>query len=408
MTNNWSDLSLKISSFEIFELGEKVSEGGPQDAAAWASKTVVLRVTTSNGLVGYGEAVPTLRVLPVVESLKEVGRAYVGREPEDFEANQTEWRKQDFYLPMSFESTTALSAFDIACWDIVGKEHGTPLHKLIGGKTRDRIRMYANGWYSDCITPEQFAKKAKDNIDRGYTGLKYDVFGAYYDWIDDQGIKNALSRLRAVREAAGERTDHMIEHHGRFNANSAILVGKAIQKEFDPLFMEEPVHPEDMDGLKKYRKDVQLKVALGERLLTTQEVAFIGRNHLADFLQVDITNFRGVTGALKATAIAEAYGMEMAFHSAFGTIQNAVTVQVDAAIQNFLIQESYYDFFPQWKRDLVNNQTPVERGYTLVPDRPGIGVDVNEKILEEYKAEGMESFNAEVPPWVIKGTWGNL
>jgi galactonate dehydratase len=98
----------------------------------------------------------------------------------------------------------------------------------------------------------------------------------------------------------------------------------------------------------------------------------------------------------------------MAFHSAFGTIQNAVTVQVDAAIQNFLIQESYYDFFPQWKRDLVNNQTPVERGYTLVPDRPGIGVDVNEKILEEYKAEGMESFNAEVPPWVIKGTWGNL
>jgi gluconate/galactonate dehydratase len=399
---------MKIASYEAFELGEKVTEGGPKDAAAWASKTVVLKITTSNGLVGYGEAVPTLRVLPVMESLKEVARVYVGREAENVEANQTEWRKQDFYLPMSFESTTALSAFDIACWDIIGKEHGAPIHKLVGGRTRDKVRMYANGWYSDCITPEQFAKKAKENASKGYTGLKYDVFGAYYDWIDEVGIKNALSRLRATKEAAGEGVDHMIEHHGRFNPNSAILIGKAVQKEFDPLFMEEPVHPEDMDGLRKYRKEVRLKVALGERLLTTQEVAFVGRNHLADFLQVDITNFRGVTGALKGTAIADAYGMEMAFHSAFGTIQNAVTIQLDAAIQNFLIQESYYDFFPQWKRDLVNNQTPVDHGYTTVPDRPGIGVEVNEKILEEYKAEGMESFDPDIVPWAIKGSFENM
>lgn len=398
---------MKISSYEIFELGEKVSEGGPKDAAAWASKTVVLRVTTSNGLIGYGEAVPTLRVLPVIESLREVGRVYVGRDAENFEANQTEWRKQDFYLPMSFESTTALSAFDIACWDIVGKEHGAPIYKLIGGKTRDKVRMYANGWYSDCITPEQFAKKAKENVDRGYTGLKYDVFGTYYDWIDKKGIEVALNRLRAVEDAAKGRAAHMVEHHGRFNPNSAILIGRAVEKEFDPLFMEEPVHPEDMDGLKKYREEVRLKVALGERLLTTQEVAFVGRNHLADFLQVDITNFRGVTGALKATAIANAYGMEMAFHNAFGTIQNAVTIQVDAAIQNFLIQESYYDFFPQWKRDLVNNQTPVEGGFTSVPDRPGIGVEVNEKILQDYKAEGMESYDPNSVPWAIKGTWRN-
>ncbi len=399
---------MKISSYEIFELGEKISQSGPKDAAAWASKAIVLRLTTSNGLVGYGEAVPTLRVLPVIESLKEVGRAYVGREAENFEGNQTEWRKQDFYLPMSFESTTALSAFDIACWDIVGKEHGSSIHKLIGGETRNKIRMYANGWYSDCITPEQFAKKAKENADRGYTGLKYDVFGTYYDWIDEAGIKSALKRIHAVKDAAGEKMDHMIEHHGRFSPNSAIMIGRAVQEEFDPLFMEEPVHPEDMDGLKKYRREVRLKVALGERLLTTQEVAFVGRNHLADFLQVDITNFRGVTGALKGTAIANSFGMEMAFHNAFGTIQNAVTIQVAAAIQNFLIQESFYDFFPQWKRDLVNNQTPVERGFTTVPDKPGIGVDVNEKILQEYKAEGMESFDPSAVPWVIKGTWANV
>lgn len=397
---------MKISSYEIYELGEKSSSGG---AAGWAAKTVVLKLVTANGLVGYGESVPTLRVLPVIESLKEVGRVYVGCDAENFEANQREWRKQDFYLPMSFESTTALSAFDIACWDLVGKQYGAPIHKLIGGKTRDKIRMYANGWYDNCVTPDDFSRKAKENVQKGYTGLKFDIFGSYYDWIDEKGIKAAIERFRAVKEASGDNVEQMIEHHGRFDPNPAIMIGRSIEKEgFNPLFMEEPVHPENMDGLRKYRKIVGLKVALGERLLTTQQVAFVGRNHLADFLQVDITNFRGVTGALKAAAIAEAYGIEMAFHNAFGTIQNAVTIQVDAAIQNFLIQESYYDFFPQWKRDLVNDETKVEQGYTTVPDKPGIGVDVNEKVLASHRAEGMESFDGEVPPWPIKGTWKNF
>ena len=268
--------------------------------------------------------------------------------------------------------------------------------------------MYANGWYDDCITPEDYALKAKNNVKKGYTGLKFDVFGEYYDYIDSKGIKVALDRIRAVKEAAGENVDLMIEHHGRFNPNPAIMIGKAVQKEFDPLFMEEPVHPEDMDGLAKYREHVSLKVALGERLLTNEQVAFVAQNRLADFLQVDITNFRGVTESKKAAAIAEAYGMEMAFHNAFGTIQNAVTIQLDAVVPNFLIQESYYDFFPQWKRDLVFDQNKVESGFTKVPDKPGIGVDVNEKILESHIVEGQEPFDYDVPVWAIKGSFKNM
>ena len=396
---------MKISSYEIFELGQKASSGG----ATWASTGIVLKLVTSTGAVGYGEAVPTLRALPVIQSLNEVARVYVGRDSLDTESNLREWRKHDFYLPMSFESTTAVSAFDIACWDLRGKEYGAPINKLIGGKSRDKVRMYANGWYGDCVTPEQFASKAKKFSGMGYTGLKFDVFGEYYDWIDQPGIKVALGRIKAVSDASGEKVDLMIEHHGRFNPNSAIMIGRAVEEGgIDPLFMEEPVHPENMDGLKKYRKRVGLKVALGERLLSTSEVAYIASNHLADFFQIDITNFRGVTGALKAVAIAEAYGCEMAFHNAFGPIQNAVTIQVDAAIQNFLIQESFYDVFPQWKRDLIFGQTKVENGYTRVPDKPGIGVEVNEKVLSENRVDGQEYFNPDEPVWVVKGTWKNL
>ncbi len=395
---------MKISSFEVFELGQKAALGG----ATWASTAIVLKLVTSNGQVGYGEAVPTLRVLPVIQSIKEVARVYVGKDALNTEGNLMEWRKHDFYLPMSFESTTAASAFDIACWDLTGKEYGAPIHKLIGGNTRDKIRMYANGWYDDCVAPGDFARKAKKFSAKGYTGLKFDVFGTYYDWIDEPGVRVAKDRIRAVKEAVGDQVDLMIEHHGRFNPNSAIMIGKAIEKEFDPLFVEEPVHPENMDGLKKYRNEVVLRVALGERLLSTQEVAFVATNHLADFFQIDMTNFLGVTGAKKAAAIAEAFGCEMAFHNAFGPIQNAVTIQVDAAIQNFLIQESFYDVFPQWKRDLVYDENKVENGYTKVPDRPGIGVQVDEKILESQRAEGQEYFNPDEPVWVVKGTWKNL
>ena len=115
---------MKISDFEVFTLGEPAKAGG----ATWAGISIILRLTTSDGTVGYGEAVPTLRVRPVVESLREVGRSYKGKDPFDLELNQHEWHRHDFYHPVSFESTTALSAFDIACWDIIGKHYGEPVH----------------------------------------------------------------------------------------------------------------------------------------------------------------------------------------------------------------------------------------------------------------------------------------
>ncbi len=391
---------MKISSVDIFQLGEPAAAGG----ATWASNSIILKLTTSTGLVGYGEAVPTLRVRPVIESLREVARVYVGRDPFDVERNWHEWHKHDFYLPVSFESTTAVSAFDIACWDIIGKALGAPIHRLIGGLTRSRIRLYANGWYDNCVTPAQFAERAKKFAGMGYTGLKFDPFGDYYDWIDEKGLGLAYERVKAVRDAAGGGVDLMIEHHGRFNPNSAITIAKRL-RDFNPLFMEEPVHPENLEGLRKYRAATDVRVALGERMLTKEQALQVLSNNLADFLQPDITNIGGVTQARKVAAIAEAYGVEVAFHNAFGPIQDAVTIQMDAAIPNFLIQESFYDVYPAWKRELVKEQPRIEEGYVTVPTRPGLGVEVNEKALEEHKAEGQEYFNADEPVWVVKGTW---
>jgi L-alanine-DL-glutamate epimerase-like enolase superfamily enzyme len=361
-------------------------------------------LTTSDGLVGYGEAVPTLRVQPVLQSLREVARVYVGKDPFNVEANFHEWHKHDFYLPVSFESTTAVSAFDIACWDIIGKHYDAPIHRLIGGTTRSRVRLYANGWYNNCVSPEDFAERAKHFAKMGYTALKFDPFGNYYDYIDEKGLQLAYDRVKAVRDATDGRVEILVEHHGRFNPNSAIMIAKKIQP-LDPLFMEEPIHPENIDGLRKYREATDVRVALGERIVTKEQATSILANNLTDFLQPDITNIGGITQARKVVAVAEAFGVEVAFHNAFGPIQNAATLQLDASIPNFLVQESFYDCFPSWKRSLVNDQWMVETGHTTIPSKPGLGVEVDEKVLEEHEAEGQEYFNPEEPVWVVKDTW---
>jgi gluconate/galactonate dehydratase len=391
---------MKITDFEIFTLGEPARAGG----ATWAGISIILQLTTSNGLVGYGEAVPTLRVRPVVESLREVGRLYKGKDPADLELNQHEWHKQDFYLPVSFESTTALSAFDIACWDLIGKHLGEPIHRLTGGSYRKSVRLYSNGWYSGCVTPEQFAAKAKKFASMGYTALKFDPFGRYYDWIDAPGLELAYERVKAVKEATRGKVDLLIEHHGRFNPNSAIMAARKLEP-LEPLFCEEPIHPDNVEGLRKYRASTRVRVALGERILTKEHAAYVCSNHLTDFLQVDITNIGGITQARKVSAVAEAYGVEMAFHNAFGPIQNAATLQVDATIPNFLIQESFYDVFPWWKRRLVRDGTPVSHGRSSVSSKPGLGVEVDERVLKEHSFRGQETFDPDEPVWVVKDTW---
>jgi L-alanine-DL-glutamate epimerase-like enolase superfamily enzyme len=163
-------------------------------------------------------------------------------------------------------------------------------------------------------------------------------------------------------------------------------------REFNPLFMEEPVHPENLQGLKKYRTETDVRVALGERILTKEQVIEVLANNLTDFLQPDITNIGGVTQARKIAAIAESYGVEVAFHNAFGPIQNAVTIQVDASIPNFLIQESFYDVFPAWKRQLIKDQSSVEDGYATVPTKPGLGVEVDEKNPRRAQGRGTREF----------------
>lgn len=386
----------KIKNIEIFELGEKITN------TPWSSTILILRLTTNDGYVGYGEAPTTLMTLPVYEQMREVARIFYDKEPTEISKNVREFYKHSFYMPVSMESTSALSAFEIASWDITGKILGEPVYRLFGGNVRDRIMAYANGWYYDCVSPEDFLMKAKEIEKLGYRAVKFDPFGNQFDTIDAEHLKRADAILSLLKEET--KLDLLIEFHGRFNANAAVEAGKMLER-YEPLFMEEPVHPDSIESLIKFRKNVKAKVALGERVLNKNLFLPYLKNDLVDIIQPDVTNVGGILEAKYSAVLADAFGVEVAYHNAFGPVQTAATLQLDMNIQNFLIQESFENSWPKWKLDLIKTGYEIEDGYYRISNRPGIGIEVNEKIIEDYKIQDMEYFDENEPPWVVKGTF---
>ncbi len=393
-------MTSKIRKIDILELGEK----GKEISSPWSSTILLVKLTSEDGLVGYGEAPTTLMTLPVRESMEEVKRVFQDADFFNVERNVKEFYRHSFYLSRSMEATSALSAFEIASWDLIGKSVGEPVFKLLGGEYNKELRAYANGWYSDCITPEDFVKKAKAVVSKGFTAMKFDPFGNNYDQLSREGLENAVDIVGALREEFGDRVDLLIECHGRFSTKAAIDAGTALDQ-FEPLFMEEPLHPELEMALPEVKRYVRTPIALGERLLNKADFARYISQGMVDIIQPDLTNSLGILEAKKIGAIAESMGTPVAFHNAFGPIQTAATLNVDKTLPNFLIQESFEAFWPDWKRNLVKSGYKLENGRFTLSGKPGIGVEVDEKIVSTNAVEGMEPFDPKEPPWVVSGTF---
>ena len=389
---------MKIQSVEPIEVAAPADEL----SSPWSSTVILVKVTTANGAVGWGESPTTLMTHPVRESVREVARFYVGHELHAHAASLREFERYSFYRSRSMEATSALSGVDIACHDLIGRELGAPVSTLLGGGIRDRVRAYSNGWYSDAIAPEEFAEKARAMVRSGFRALKFDPFGDQYRTLSPEGLNAAVERVRAVREAVGETVDLLIEYHGRFLPEAAIRAGRALDA-FHPRFMEEPVIPELSDALAEFRRAVRTPVALGERLLTAADFESFLNRGLVDILQPDITNSGGFTYGREIAGVAAARGAPVAYHNAFGPVQTAATLQMDAVLPTFFLQESFEASWPDWKRSLVRGYA-VESGEFAIPSRPGLGIEVDERAVEKYRSDMVDPIGPE-PPWVIAGTW---
>jgi galactonate dehydratase len=258
------------------------------------------------------------------------------------------------------------------------------VHRLLGGKVRERVRVYANGWYSGERTPEGFAEKASEVVAKGYTALKFDPFGAGFYELERAEKRRVIALTEAVYDAVGPDVDVLVDMSAELTTDAAIRLGRRME-EFALFFFEEPVDPFDVGALKKVSEQVHIPIAVGERLYTRYGFRPVVESHAADILQPDIGNTGGIMEAKKIAAMAETYNMRVQPHTCSSPVATAAALQLDACIPNFVIQELYPYRIPE--HFAIVDHAPeldVRDGVLPIPGRPGLGVDLIEERVRPF------------------------
>src|SRR6185295_3043615 len=270
----------------------------------WRNLTF-LKVETDEGLVGVSEC-RSIRTDAVLGYLKQIEKRYVlGTDP--FNIEQLVQRAfVDDFLRVNDITGAGIALVEMACWDIVGKALGQPVYRLLGGAVRDKIKAYANGWYTVERTPDAFHEAAKKVVARGYQALKVDPFGAGFYEMDRAAKNRSIALIEAIRSAVGPDVEILIEMHGRFSPATAVDIARDLEP-FKPSWLEEPVPADNLEAMAKAAQHIRIPVAAGERIHTRHETRRLLELGALDVLQTDITMSCGILEGKKMAAMADAY-----------------------------------------------------------------------------------------------------
>ena len=366
---------------------------------AWRNLTFV-RVITDEGVEGVGE----VRMVNHTDALsgylaEAVPRYVIGHDPANVEDLVQRMYRND-YARAGEIAMSAIAVIEIACWDIMGQSLGKPVYQLLGGAVRDRIKAYANGWYTVERTPHEFHQAAKRVIEKGYRALKLDPFGAGFYELDRAEKSKAVALVEAVRDAVGPDSEILVEMHGRFNPATAVEIARELEP-FKPSWIEEPVPPENLAALKKVAEKVSIPVATGERLHTRYDYRTLFELQAADIIQPDITQFGGLLETKKLAAWAEIYYVLVAPHNVGGPVSTAAALHFAASTPNFKIQEHFNDFTESWVKTAAPGNPEVVDGYFALPQGPGLGVKLNLDVVREHPQQRI-FFNLFVENWHLR------
>ena len=335
-----------------------------------------VKVYTDEGIDGVGEATLEYKEKALIGAVEHIKEYLVGKDPRTIEKHFHDIYR-DAYWRGGPVLMSALSAVEMALWDILGKSLGVPVYQLLGGKVNEKCRIYVNGWFAGAKTPEEFAEKAKIAVKRGVTAMKWDPFGKSYLEISNKDLDTALRNIAAVREAVGDSVDLLIEGHGRFNVPTGIKIAKLIE-EFKPMFFEEPTPPDNLEALKAVREKSPVPISAGERLYSLKDFKDLFEMRAADYIQPDVSHAGGIMELKKIAAMAETYYIPFAPHNPSGPVANAATLQLAACCPNFSILEIMYSDVT-WRADVTNESLEYADGYITIPDKPGLGIEINEE-----------------------------
>jgi galactonate dehydratase len=349
---------------------------------AWRNLTVVV-VDTDEGVSGVGEVRMMNHTDALLGYLKEAAAVHVlGTDPFDRERLvQNMWRRD--YARAGEVAMAAIAVIEMACWDIIGKALGQPVYRLLGGAVRDHVKAYANGWYRVARNPDDFHAAAKTVIERGYTALKLDPFGAGESELTYAELGRATELVEAVRDAIGADAELFVEMHGRFTPAQALKIIHALAPSNVGWF-EEPVPPDNIASLAKVARNTTEVLATGERIHTRHEFREVFEAAAADIIQPDISMFGGIGEAKKVAAWAEVYDVLIAPHNVGGPVATAAALHMAAATTNFKILEHFNDFDDDYVSASVHKPPAVVDGYFALPTEPGLGITLDESVFAEH------------------------
>jgi galactonate dehydratase len=360
------------------------------------------KVITDEDVYGIGEGSLNYFAKTVQTAIHELEHLVLGTNPFQVELLSQKLIR-DVYSEGAQIHMSAVAAIEIACWDIIGKVCGQPIYNLWGGRSQTRLRAYANGWYRGLRTPESFAEKAAMVAQKGYTALKFDPFGDNWRTLSPSELGLSMEIIGAVREAAGDKTDLLIEGHRRFNGATALRVAEAMAK-YHPTWFEEPLDHSNISAMAELARRSPVAISTGESFSNKQQFAELLQHNVIDIWQPEPLNLGGLFATRKVADSVDAHYGVVAPHSAQGPICSAACVQLSASLPNFYLQEIFDDFNEPWERRLVDHPVEVVNGYIDISDRPGLGIDLN---MEEVKRHPYHPENALPlfkPGWEIRRT----
>jgi galactonate dehydratase len=362
---------------------------------------VFVRVETGQpGLYGWGEATLEWKTRAVVGAVQDLEPLLIGRDPRDIEQNLRVLLKHSFWR-LGVIGNTAISGIEMALWDIWGKELNVPVWRLLGGKTHDRIKIYTHLGFGDMTSVYEtmdhsaVVERGLEVIEKGYRALKV-VFIPYTHFTASPKQQDHVGgMMRKLREAVGDDIEIMIDFHGRPASTSAALQYIEALAPSRPLFVEEPIQPGDAPGMKQIIDKSPVPIAAGERLVDRREFDDLFRLRAINIAQPDLCHVGGFTEARKIAAMADTAGVGIAPHNPLGPLAGVAALHFDIATPNFVIQEEMSGAVP-WYHDVVDGPIRAKDGYWLIPDRPGLGVEVDEKVIAKhpFKQEVMHAGHA--------------
>ena len=340
---------------------------------------LIVKVHCEDGTVGVGEGGVHGWQRPTETMVQTFAPYLVGQDPSRIEHHYQYLYRSSHFMGSVVQG--ALSAIDIALWDIKGKRLGVPIYELMGGLTRHKVRcyMHVNG-----DTAEELAADAVEQVKAGFSAVRFAAFGAkfwlhrtYSEWADD-----AVERVGAVREAVGPAIDICVEIHRQMNPSESIALGRRLEQ-FNPFFYEDPMLPDSPDMMGEVQRRGNLPIATGERFTSIYEFQQLLEARACAYVRPDLCLCGGLSGCKKVATMAEAQHVKVIPHNPLSPISTAACVQLDACIPNFALQEYTGESEPP-KSDLLVEPIKLEDGFLIVPDGPGLGVELNESALAAH------------------------